>query len=71
MTDDEMIELIENVDDAFAAIMVQHKVDVSELTGTVMARLLLVNQVMNNEKEFINLLQSIIDNPPNNSQTLQ
>lgn len=64
LDDNELAELIENIDDSLAGLMVRHQVNVSELTGAVMARLLLVNQVMSNEKEFVTLLQSIIDNPP-------
>lgn len=71
LDDNELAELIENIDDTLAGLMVRHNIDVSELTGAVMARLLLVNQVVNNENNFVDLLKSIIDNPPHNPPTIQ
>lgn len=64
LNDNELVELIENIDDSFAGLMTRHNINVSELTGAIVARLLLVNQVMNSEREFLDLLQSVIDNPP-------
>lgn len=71
LDDDELADLIETIDDTLAGLMVRYKIDPSELTGAMMARLMLMNQCVNNEKVFIDLLKSILENPPKCTQRLQ
>lgn len=71
LEDRELEDLIENIDDSLVGLSVRHNVGISELTGAVMARLLLANQASNNEIVFTELLKSILNNPPTMNRTVQ
>ena len=63
VTDDELITLSKKVDIFLSTIAVEHQLPALELSAVILARLILLNNELQNQKDFRNLLTAIADKP--------
>jgi hypothetical protein len=63
VTDDELITLSKKVDIFLSTISVEHQLPALELSAVILARLILLNNELQNQKDFRNLLTAIADKP--------
>jgi len=63
VTDDELIAVSKKVDIFLSTIAVEHQLPALELSAVILARLILLNNELQNQKDFRNLLTAIADKP--------
>lgn len=63
VTDDELIILSKKVDIFLSTVAVEHQLPALELSAVILARLILLNNELQNQKDFRNLLNAIADKP--------
>jgi len=63
VTDDELIILSKKVDVFLSTLSVEHQLPALELSAVILARLILLNTELQNQKDFRNLLNAIADRP--------
>jgi hypothetical protein len=63
ITDDELITIANKVDIFLSTIAVEHQIPALELSAVIIARLILLNNEFQNQKDFRNLLNAIADKP--------
>ena len=63
VTDDELITLSKKVDIFLSTVAVEHQLPALELSAVILARLILLNNELQNQKDFRNLLNAIADKP--------
>jgi|688.fasta_scaffold168911_5 hypothetical protein len=63
VTDDELIILSKKVDVFLSTLSVEHQLPALELSAVILARLILLNTELQNQKDFRNLLTAIADRP--------
>jgi hypothetical protein len=63
VTDDELITLSKKVDIFLSTLAVEHQLPALELSAVILARLILLNSELQNQKDFRNLLTAIADRP--------
>jgi hypothetical protein len=69
VTDDELIAISNKIDIFLSTLAVEHQVPALELSAVILARLILLNNEFQNQKDFRNLLnaianKSILADPP-------
>ena len=62
-TDEELIILSKKVDVFLSTLSVEHQLPALELSAVILARLILLNTELQNQKDFRNLLNAIADRP--------
>jgi len=63
VTDDELIAISKKVDVFLSTLSVEHQLPALELSAVILARLILLNTELQNQKDFRNLLNAIADRP--------
>ena len=63
VTDDELIAISKKVDIFLSTLSVEHQLPALELSAVILARLILLNTELQNQKDFRNLLNAIADRP--------
>jgi len=63
VTDDELIAISKKVDIFLSTLSVEHQLPALELSAVILARLILLNIELQNQKDFRNLLNAIADRP--------
>jgi len=63
VTDEELITLSKKVDEFLSTLAVEHQLPALELSAVILARLILLNTELQNQKDFRNLLNAIADRP--------
>jgi hypothetical protein len=63
VTDDELIAISKKVDIFLSTLSVEHQLPALELSAVILARLILLNTELQNQKDFRNLLTAIADRP--------
>jgi hypothetical protein len=63
VTDDELIAISKKVDIFLSTLSVEHQLPALELSAVILARLILLNTELQNQKDFRNLLTAIADKP--------
>ena len=63
VTDDELIAISKKVDIFLSTLSVEHQLPALELSAVILARLILLNTELQNQKDFRNLLNAIADKP--------
>jgi len=62
-TDEELVVISKKVDIFLSTLAVEHQVPALELSAVILARLILLNNEFQNQKDFRNLLNAIADKP--------
>ena len=62
-TDEELLTISKKVDIFLSTLAVEHQVPALELSAVILARLILLNNQFQNQKDFRNLLNTIADKP--------
>jgi len=63
VTDNELIAISKKVDIFLSTLSVEHQLPALELSAVILARLILLNNEFQNQKDFRNLLNAIADKP--------
>ena len=63
LTDEELITISKKVDTFLSTLAVEYQVPVLELSAVILARLILLNNQFQNQKDFRSLLNAIADKP--------
>jgi hypothetical protein len=63
VTDDELLVISKKVDTFLSTLAVEYQVPALELSAVILARLILLNNEFQNQKDFRNLLNAIADKP--------
>ena len=63
LTDEELLTISKKVDTFLSTLAVEYQVPVLELSAVILARLILLNNQFQNQKDFRNLLNTIADKP--------
>jgi len=63
VTDDELIAISNKIDIFLSTLSVEHQLPALELSAVILARLILLNTELQNQKDFRNLLNAIADRP--------
>jgi len=61
VTDDELIAISKKVDTFLSTLAVEYQVPALELSAVILARLILLNNQFQNQKDFRSLLNAIAD----------
>jgi hypothetical protein len=61
VTDDELLVISKKVDTFLSTLAVEYQVPALELSAVILARLILLNNEFQNQKDFRNLLNAIAD----------
>ena len=64
MTDDNLIEVSQQIDTHFTLLMDQYGISPLSLAAIVLARILVINKELGSMDEFLSLLNSVSANPP-------
>ena len=62
-TDEELLIISKKVDIFLSTLAVEHQVPALELSAVILARLILLNNEFQNQKDFRSLLNAIADKP--------
>ena len=62
-TDEELIVVSNKIDTFLSILAVEHQIPALELSAVILARLILLNNEFQNQKDFRNLLNAIADKP--------
>ena len=62
-TDEQLITVSKKVDEFLSTLAVEYQVPALELSAVILARLILLNNEFQNQKDFRNLLNAIADKP--------
>jgi len=63
VTDEELVTLSLKIDSFLSTLAVEHQIAALELSAVILARLILLNNELQNQKDFRNLLNAIADKP--------
>jgi len=63
VTDEELLTISKKVDIFLSTLAVEHQLPALELSAVILARLILLNTELQNQKDFRNLLNAIADRP--------
>ena len=63
LTDEELLTISNKVDIFISTLAVEYQVPALELSAVILARLILLNNEFQNQKDFRNLLNAIADRP--------
>jgi len=63
VTDEELLTISKKVDTLLSTLAVEYQVPALELSAVILARLILLNNEFQNQKDFRNLLNAIADRP--------
>ena len=63
LTDEELLAISKKVDTFLSTLAVEYQVPALELSAVILARLILLNTELQNQKDFRNLLNAIADRP--------
>jgi hypothetical protein len=63
LTDEELLTISKKVDTFLSTLAVEYQVPALELSAVILARLILLNNEFQNQKDFRNLLNAIADRP--------
>ena len=61
LTDEELLTISKKVDTFLSTLAVEYQVPALELSAVILARLILLNNEFQNQKDFRNLLNAIAD----------
>jgi len=63
VTDEELLVISNKIDIFLSTLSVEHQLPALELSAVILARLILLNTELQNQKDFRNLLNAIADRP--------
>ena len=63
VTDEELLTISKKVDTLLSTLAVEYQVPALELSAVILARLILLNNELQTQKDFRNLLNAIADKP--------
>lgn len=63
VTDEELLTISKKVDEFLSILAVEYQIHALELSAVILARLILLNNEFQNQKNFRNLLNAIADKP--------
>jgi len=63
VTDEELLTISKKVDEFLSTLAVEYQIPALELSAVILARLILLNNELQNQKDFRNLLNAIADRP--------
>ena len=63
LTDEELLTISKKVDTFLSTLAVEYQVPALELSAVILARLILLNNELQTQKDFRNLLNAIADKP--------
>jgi len=63
VTNEELLTISKKVDVFLSTLSVEHQLPALELSAVILARLILLNTELQNQKDFRNLLNAIADRP--------
>jgi len=63
VTDEELLTISKKVDEFLSTLAVEYQIPALELSAVILARLILLNTELQNQKDFRNLLNAIADRP--------
>ena len=63
VTDEELLTISKKVDEFLSILAVEYQIHALELSAVILARLILLNNEFQNQKDFRNLLNAIADKP--------
>ena len=63
VTDDELLTISKKVDEFLSTLAVEYQIPALELSAVILARLILLNNELQTQKDFRNLLNAIADKP--------
>ena len=63
VTDEELLTISKKVDTFLSTLAVEYQIPALELSAVILARLILLNNELQTQKDFRNLLNAIADKP--------
>ena len=63
VTDEELLTISKKVDEFLSTLAVEYQIHALELSAVILARLILLNNEFQNQKDFRSLLNAIADKP--------
>jgi hypothetical protein len=63
VTDEELLTISKKVDEFLSTLAVEYQIPALELSAVILARLILLNNELQTQKDFSNLLNAIADKP--------
>jgi|APGre2960657404_1045060.scaffolds.fasta_scaffold189232_2 hypothetical protein len=63
VTDEELLTISKKVDEFLSTLAVEYQIPALELSAVILARLILLNNELQTQKDFRNLLNAIADKP--------
>ena len=63
LTDEELLTISKKVDEFLSTLAVEYQIPALELSAVILARLILLNNELQTQKDFRNLLNAIADKP--------
>ncbi len=68
MTDDQLIEISRNVDDYISSLLMKYDMTALSLTAVLLARTMVLNKEAGSSDDFVKLLVSVVQNPPERNE---
>jgi hypothetical protein len=71
MTDEQLIEISRGVDNYLSTLLMKYEITPLSLAAVLLARTMVLNKDAGSTDDFMKLLVSVVQNPPENITTLQ
>ena len=69
MNDEQLIEISRGVDDYLSTLLIKYEITPLSLAAVLLARTMVLNNEAGSSDDFVKLLQSVTDNPPQRNET--
>ena len=69
LNDEKLIEISRGVDDYLSTRLIKYEITPLSLAAVLLARTMVLNNEAGSSDDFVKLLQSVTDNPPQRNET--
>ena len=69
LNDEKLIEISRGVDDYLSTLLIKYEITPLSLAAVLLARTMVLNNEAGSSDDFVKLLQSVTDNPPQRNET--
>ena len=68
LNDEKLIEISRGVDDYLSTLLIKYEITPLSLAAVLLARTMILNNEAGSSDDFVKLLQSVTDNPPQRNE---
>ena len=68
LNDEKLIEISRGVDDYLSTLLIKYEITPLSLAAVLLARTMVLNNEAGSSDDFVKLLQSVTDNPPQRNE---